>query len=108
MNAELWANFMDKSHSAEILDQNRIHSCSSDFSHMLFELQEFVCKDECVECYISNKPSSMQQLHQARQILKGEIDRSRTSVKAGFQPEVNGIGTVFDCGVDTFPVSCRG
>jgi hypothetical protein len=90
------------------LNQHCINARRSEQTDILLECIELIGKDKGIQCHIAQDTSPMKRSHQWVEVLQAKIRRSRSSVKADVEAKVDSVCSVFNGGLDTFPVSGGG
>ena len=96
----------DEPADAHVLHDGGIHPGRDDRPEVLLRVQEFIGKDESVECDVSLHAAEMQEFHEPGQIGLGKIVGAHPGVET-FQAEVNGIGAIFHRSLGALPISRR-
>ncbi len=67
---------------------------------------EFISKDQGIERYVTAYPTPVEEGHQPWQVGHGKVVGTHARVEA-LQAEVDRVGTIFDGGAGTFPITSR-
>ena len=101
---EVWGDRADQSGEAEVLNDHGVNARLDDQSDGFLQVGELVGKDKRVERDVTTDAASMQEGHDFGQVGPAEVGGACPRIVA-WEPEINGIGPVFDGRDHAFPVA---
>ena len=96
----------DQPADPHVLHNGGVHAGRDDGLQVILCLGDFIGEDEGVEGHVAAHAAAVEELHERRQVGRGEILRAHPRVEP-LEAEVDRVGAVFDRGPRTFPIAGR-